>query len=218
MRRVVSAVLALGLISGCSTRPASPQTGKGEGAAYMPVVDMVGVEPAAFASDLDACRNAAEKIRVMRTLPTDTDTLDALAIGVAIVFPLGVVAAAALGGIAAVVTDSPNGVPADPKMKQLALVNCMAMRGYKNLDPNVTATYVVLPKTDLQTPRKTGQDTYVAESFAKANQCSAAPRAVLEDKGPGFERYSVACADGRSMKLRCEFGNCTLQVAAAAAD
>lgn len=218
MRRAVSALLAAALVSGCAAPPASPQPGKGEGSAYLPMVDMQGVAPATFASDLDACRAAAEKIRVMRSLPTETDTLDALAIGVAIVFPLGVVAAAAIGGIAAVVTDSPNGVPADPKMKQMALVNCMAIRGYKNLDPNVTATYVVLPKTDSPPPRKTGQDTYVAESFAKANQCGPAPLAVLEDKGPGFERYSVACADGRSMRLRCEYGNCAPQIAAAAVD
>lgn len=218
MRRVVIATLAVALANGCAAPSASPQPGKGEGAAYLPMVDMKGVAPATFASDLEACRTAADKIRVMRSLPTETDTLDALAIGVAIVFPLGVVAAAAIGGIAAAVTDSPNGVPADPKMKQMALVNCMARRGYRNLDPNIAATYIVPPKTDTQAVRKTGQDTYMAESFAKANQCGAAPRAVLEDKGPGFERYNVSCADGRSMKLRCEFGNCTLQVAAAAAD
>ncbi|MDM0029439.1 hypothetical protein [Variovorax saccharolyticus] len=214
MRRVVSAAFATALVCGCAT-PAATGPGQGEGAAYVPMVDMEGVAPAAFASDLDACRMAAEKIRVMRTGPSNSDVLDVVAVGVAIVFPLGVVAAAAIGGIAAVVTDSPNGVPAGPKMMQTALVNCMARQGYRNLDPQVTATYIVPPKADPQSlPRKTGQDTYVAESYAKANNCGATPRAVLQDKGPGFERYSVACADGRSMALRCEFGNCTSQVVA----
>ena len=213
MRRVVSAAFATALVCGCAT-PAATGPGQGEGAAYVPMVDMEGVAPAAFASDLDACRMAAEKIRVMRTGPSNSDVLDVVAVGVAIVFPLGVVAGAGVGGIGAVVTDSPDGVPASPKMKQTALVNCMARQGYRNLDPHVTATYIVPPKADPQSlPRKTGQDTYVAENYAKANNCSVTPRAVLQDKGPGFERYSVACADGRSMALRCEFGNCTSQVA-----
>jgi len=215
MRKVVSAALAISLVGGCATTPSPTEPGSGEGAGYVPIVAMEGVSPAIYASDLDVCRVAADKIRVIRTGPTNTDVLDMVAVGVAIVFPLGVVAAAAIGGIASVVTESPNGVPASPKMKQVALVNCMARRGYTNLDPNVAATYIVPPKPDpLSLPRRTGQDTYVAENFAKANNCSAAPRAVLEDKGPGFERYSVVCADGRSMALRCEFGNCALQVLA----
>lgn len=214
MRNVVSAALVISLVCGCAA-PAPTRPGQGEGAGYVPIVDMEGVAPTAYVSDLDACRVDADKIRVMRSAPTDTDVLDVVAVGVAIVFPLGIVAAAAIGGIASVVTDSPNGVPASAQMKQVALVNCMARRGYRNLDPSVTATYIVPPKPDPQSlPRKTGQDTYVAENFAKASNCSATPRAVLEDKGPGFERYSVACADGRSLALRCEFGNCALQVLA----
>ncbi|MDM0104366.1 hypothetical protein QTH97_05450 [Variovorax sp. J22R24] len=215
MRRVVSATFVAALVCGCATAPTSTEPGKGEGAAYVPMVDMEGVSPTTYALDLDACREAAQKIRIMRTGPTNTDVLDAVAVGVAVVFPMGVLAAAAIGGIAAVVTESPNGVPADPKMQQTALVNCMARRGYKNLDPNVTVTYMASAKAAPLSPaRKTGQDTYVAENFAKAHNCGVAPRAVLEDKGPGFERYSVACADGRSMALRCEFGNCTQQAVA----
>ena len=32
--------------------------------------------------------------------------------------------------------------------------------------------------------------------------------AHLAAKGPGFETYSVACATGDTMMVRCEFGNC----------
>ncbi|MDM0074600.1 hypothetical protein QTH90_09430 [Variovorax sp. J2P1-59] len=213
MRRVVSAACVAALLCGCATPP-STEPGKGSGAAYVPMVDMEGVAPTIYALDVDACRAAAQKMRVMRVGPSNSEVVDAVAVGVAIVFPMGIVAAAAIGGIAAAVGDSPDGVPADPRMQQTALVNCMARKGYRNLDPNVTVTYAAPPKPDPQSlPRRTGLDTYVAEKFAKANNCSATPRAVLEDKGPGFERYSVACADGQSMTLRCEFGNCTQQVA-----
>ena len=61
--------------------------------------------------------------------------------------------------------------------------------------------------------RKTGLDTYVAKKFAKATNCSAVPLAVLEEKGPGFERYSVQCSDGKTLGLRCAFGNCSKEAA-----
>jgi hypothetical protein len=32
--------------------------------------------------------------------------------------------------------------------------------------------------------------------------------ASLAAKGPGFETYSVACANGDALAIRCEFGNC----------
>lgn len=215
MHSVASAAFVAAMVSGCAAPPAT-EPGQGEGAAYLPIVAMEGVEPTILASDIDACRNAAEKVRIIRSAAPHSDVGDVVAVGVAIFFPLGVVAAAAIGGVAAVLTtDTPDGVPADPRMKQTALVNCMARRGYRNLDPRVTVTYGVSSKIDPQSQqRKTGQDTYVAETYAKAHNCGAMPRAVLEDKGPGFERYSVACADGRSMVLRCEFGNCVSQVVA----
>ncbi|MGJ7507291.1 hypothetical protein [Variovorax sp. GT1P44] len=213
MSRFVSAACVAALLCGCATPPPSTEPGKGSGAGYAPLVDMEGVSPTTYALDLDACREAAGKMRVMRP-SGNSEFVDAVAVGVAIVLPMGIVAAAAIGSIAAAVNDSPNGVPAEPRMQQTALVNCMVRRGYKNLDANVTVTYVAPPKPDpLSLPRKTGLDTYVAEKFAKASNCSETPRAVLEDKGPGFERYRVACANGQSMALRCEFGNCTEQVA-----
>lgn len=214
MSRFVSAACAAALLCGCATPPPSTEPGKGSGAGYAPMVDMEGVAPTTYALDLDACRATAQKIRVMRVGPGNSEIVDAVAVGVAIVLPMGIVVAAAIGGIAAAITDSPDGSPADPKMQQTALVNCMARKGYRNLDPNVTVTYAAAPKPDpLTLPRKTGLDTYVAEKFAKASNCAESPRAVLEDKGPGYERYSVPCSNGQSMALRCEFGHCTEQVA-----
>jgi hypothetical protein len=56
--------------------------------------------------------------------------------------------------------------------------------------------------------RPTGRDTYNAEKLAKSRACAPQPLASLSAKGPGFESYSVPCSNGRSIAIRCEFGNC----------
>lgn len=53
-----------------------------------------------------------------------------------------------------------------------------------------------------------GMDLMQAERFARAQSCSSAPTLSLIAKGPGFETYSVACSNGDTMMVRCEFGNC----------
>jgi hypothetical protein len=55
---------------------------------------------------------------------------------------------------------------------------------------------------------KVGKFTFEAEHFAKAERCAAAPTATLTATGPGFENYSVPCADGDALAVRCEMGNC----------
>ena len=211
VKNALSAICAAVLACGCATPP-STVPGQGSGAAYAPMVDMEGVEPDAFARDVEACRTLASKMRVQRTRTYGSDTSDVLVIGVAMVFPAAVAGAALVGGIATAVYDEayPGGRPAEPKMQQTALVDCMARKGYRNMDPNVTVTYVAATQAEPPLPsRRTGLDTYVAEKFAKAANCSAVPRAVLEEKGPGFERYSVQCTGGQTLALRCEFGNCS---------
>lgn len=52
------------------------------------------------------------------------------------------------------------------------------------------------------------RDAYSAERLAKAKQCHPAPISKLSAKGPGFETYNVACTNGDTMTIRCEFGNC----------
>jgi hypothetical protein len=180
------------------------------------MVDMEGVQAEAFARDVETCRTLASNMRVQRTTMYGSDTSDVIVIGAALVFPVAVVGAALVGGIASAVYDEayPGGGRAEPRMQQSALVDCMARKGYKNMDPNVTVTYVAATQMGPPLPaRKTGLDTYVAEKFAKATNCSAEPRAVLEEKGPGFERYSVQCSDGQTLALRCEFGNCSKEAA-----
>jgi len=54
----------------------------------------------------------------------------------------------------------------------------------------------------------TGADALQAEQYAKQQQCSASASASLVAKGAGFETYSLACANGDAMMVRCEFGNC----------
>lgn len=53
-----------------------------------------------------------------------------------------------------------------------------------------------------------GQDAYNAGRVAMAESCSQQPAPVLAAKGPGFESYTVPCANGDTLMLRCEFGNC----------
>ncbi|SEB09192.1 hypothetical protein SAMN05444680_107162 [Variovorax sp. YR216] len=180
------------------------------------MVDMEGVQADAFAKDVETCRTVASNMRVQRTRMYGSEVSDVIVIGVAMVFPVAVAGAALVGGIATAVYDEayPGGGPAEPRMQQSALVDCMARKGYRNMDPNVTVTYVAATPIGPSLPtRKTGLDTYVAEKFAKATNCSTVPRAVLEEKGPGFERYSVQCANGQTLALRCEFGNCSKEAA-----
>jgi hypothetical protein len=56
--------------------------------------------------------------------------------------------------------------------------------------------------------RIAGADTLQAESYARAQGCSATPRAALIAKGPGYETYSLACNSGDTIMVRCEYGNC----------
>ena len=57
-------------------------------------------------------------------------------------------------------------------------------------------------------PRQIGTEAFSAERLARSQSCSEQPVASLAAKGPGFETYSVACANGDALAIRCEFGNC----------
>lgn len=62
-----------------------------------------------------------------------------------------------------------------------------------------------VPKTSVG---KIGQDSGQVERMAKQQGCNTDPLAVSTEKGPGFEKYTVACSDGHALVARCEFGNC----------
>jgi hypothetical protein len=66
---------------------------------------------------------------------------------------------------------------------------------------------VAVEKPGTLPPRRIGKDAYIVEKLAQASSCGA-PTASMIDKGPGYESYSVSCADSRPMAVRCEFGNC----------
>ena len=64
------------------------------------------------------------------------------------------------------------------------------------------------PAPALAPPRPIGTDTFNAERLARSQSCSEQPVASLVAKGPGFESFSVACANGDALAIRCEFGSC----------
>ncbi|HSW18146.1 MAG TPA: hypothetical protein VLJ86_13030 [Ramlibacter sp.] len=208
MGRKLTPVLAAALICGCATQPpAAP--GTGSGAAYVPMVDMQGVDPDTLAADAGACREMATRVRVIRARERN-DVSDVIVMGVGLLVPFGLVGMAVVASVAAGFQDEGSPQPADDALQQKTLINCMARKGYRNLDPNVTVAYVSQPPAvqQVQAP-PTGRDSYVAESYAKSNICPGEPaKAVLASKGPGFERHSVSCGNGQSVALRCEFGNC----------
>lgn len=53
-----------------------------------------------------------------------------------------------------------------------------------------------------------GKDAYVAERLARDLKCNATALSKLVGKGPGYESYSMACTNGETLLIRCEFGNC----------
>lgn len=53
-----------------------------------------------------------------------------------------------------------------------------------------------------------GQDAYQAGRVAQTAQCHSNPIPILIGKGPGNETYSVACSNGDTLAVRCEFGTC----------
>jgi hypothetical protein len=53
-----------------------------------------------------------------------------------------------------------------------------------------------------------GSSAYEVERLPVVKSCQPVPKAVLTAKGPGFETYRVACANGDALSIRCEYGSC----------
>lgn len=53
-----------------------------------------------------------------------------------------------------------------------------------------------------------GQYAFVVEKMAKSEKCEPKGNAKIITSGPGFEHYSVSCADGEALAVRCDLGNC----------
>jgi hypothetical protein len=68
-----------------------------------------------------------------------------------------------------------------------------------------------VPAPDLPTATgQIGQYSYQSEHIARTQSCSAAPHAILNAKGPGFESYTVTCDNGDALAMRCDFGQCRI--------
>lgn len=104
------------------------------------------------------------------------------------------------------------------------LVSTIDSVGYQKYLPENSPEWTA-PMTTVATPQPIGtsapqvmatptapttetRDAYAAERVAKERQCNASPVSKLSAKGPGFETYNVACTNGDTMTIRCEFGNC----------
>ena len=209
MKLLLSMALATVVLAGCASAPPTGPA-QGTGMSYMPMVALEGVDKVRFDSDVADCRTAATRITA-RSESGDA-MWAALGLGLITVHGQGIVAAASYTGITAAVIDW-NSRPSSALIaehQQIAIVHCMAKRGYRNLDPNVQDTFygnTFNPVLALK-PRRTGVDTYNVEQLAKAGRCNVLPRAEMTAKGPGYENYSVPCANGVAWAVRCEFGNC----------
>ena len=53
-----------------------------------------------------------------------------------------------------------------------------------------------------------GPDRYNAEAYVRASGCQKTPDVNFVNRVPGAETYAATCANGSSMVIRCEFGNC----------
>ena len=58
------------------------------------------------------------------------------------------------------------------------------------------------------TVEPSGKDAYVAERLARELKCNDTTLSKLVGKGAGYESYSMACTNGETLLIRCEFGTC----------
>ena len=218
MKLLLSIAFAAVALAGCASAPTTPtEPGTGRGTSYVPMVAMEGVDKVRYDQDVADCRTAANRITARSE--TGDAMWGALGVGLITVYGQGIVAAASYTGITAAVIDW-NGRPSSELIadhQQIAIVHCMAKRGYRNLDPNVRDTFYgnTFDPGVIVKPRRTGVDTYNVETLAKAGRCNLQPRAELTAKGPGYETYNVPCDNGGTWAVRCEFGKCRVLAQAA---
>jgi hypothetical protein len=211
MKLLLSIAFAAVALAGCASAPTTPtEPGTGKGTSYVPMVAMEGVDKVRYDSDVAECRTASNRITARSE--TGDAMWGALGLGLITVHGQGIVAAASYTGITAAIIDW-NGRPDSELIaehQQIAIVHCMAKRGYRNLDPNVRDSFYgnTFDPGVVMKPRRTGIDTYNVETLAKAGRCNLQPRAELTAKGPGYETYNVPCDNGGTWAVRCEFGKC----------
>jgi hypothetical protein len=162
---------------------------------------------ARYGADLATCRQHAAQVGVV------AETLDGLVQGAlvaaALVWGLGyghdtVRDWAAVGGV----LGATQGLQALER-RQRTEAACMAARGHGPVAAMPRPVPWRPAPAPAQAPsRPIGTEAFSAERLARSQSCSEQPVASLAAKGPGFETYSVACANGDALAIRCEFGNC----------
>ncbi|MBC7391713.1 MAG: hypothetical protein H7340_00140 [Variovorax sp.] len=220
MKSSIAVLCVAALVCGCATRPAAGP-GSGLGANYVPNVTTPAQVTEVYDADVDKCQREARGYTFVR--PTEHDGalffVDVLTMGAVV----GATVATVGRSVAPVITAigwtggalygfdyfvySPQRAAWRSK-QETVMMNCMARRGYENADPSVTVTWRPPAPNPALSFRRTGVDTYNAEKLAKARSCAAMPLATLVEKGPGFERYTLACNSGQTLAVRCDFGNC----------
>lgn len=211
----IGAACAAALLSGCATRPASgPGSGRGE--TYVPVVQPHTVAPTQYEVDVTECQKTARAYTFVK--PTEHQEAlflvnSAVVVGLAATISGAVPIMASEGVAAGHLYGFEQWVYSPQRQRfyerqESAIANCMTRRGYVNADPSVTVTWKPIPELVAAQARRTGRDTFNAERLAKLQRCTALPFANLVDKGPGYERYTVSCDNGRNLTVSCEFGAC----------
>lgn len=212
--KLLASSVAAALLAGCATG-GSIAPGGGFGSDYVPVVDMQGVEPTKFDSDLEDCRRYARSIDVGRS---------ALA-GAAGAAAFGAILAAALGGRRAdslalarsgLFTGAVEGTAAAGGKQQNILLNCLVGRGYRPLE--IASAYV--PPPPAPAPLAEPVTVQPVEETAPPAMPQAAPaNAVLPAPQPlkanaGIDSFSVermpevlACNPNPVPQLIAKLGN-----------
>jgi len=217
MKRVIGVACIAALVCGCAG-PSRPKSGPGSGygAGYVPSVEPYSASPEAYDKSLSKCQRWARDLPYLRSGQHDGAfvTIDTWTFGTYFTqTPLtGIWEAwgATFVGLGLIGFQVWMESPERERWyasQETMMMNCMAREGYVNNDPTVTVTWVK-PNRTTSYLRPVGRDTYNAENLAKRSSCSATPLATLVDKGPGFEIHKVACTNGQTMTIRCEFGNC----------
>lgn len=214
MKFLLSIAAVAVALAGCVSQPVTPtEPGTGTGLSYVPKIAMEGVDKARYDNDVAACRQTATRITARSQ--ADPDLIwAAIGLGLVTWYSQGLASGVAVGGFGSAAVDFAGQPSASliAEHQQIAVVHCLAKRGYRNLDEGVRDTFYgdnnFNPSVVMMKPRRTGVDTYNVETLAKAGRCNLQPRAELTAKGPGYETYNVPCDNGATWAVRCEFGKC----------
>ncbi len=235
MRFDVLAVGVLVVMLGACAAPNTP--GAGSGYQYTPVIDLRGVDRVRYSADLSDCRGLAQSVSIGGEAASEGLARAAIGAAMAAALRLPpdsvgrVAEASAAGGVG-------KGLRVAEQRQRGIMINCMASRGYRTLDggnivvmqqqqpgmmasaqaPMVAAQWqpqtVTYPRAQepvtavTESPKVQGKFSYEAEKLGRGSTCNAAGAAIFGGSGPGWESYTLQCASGAPMMVRCDYGAC----------